>query len=47
MDYDTMEGRPQGARGTLRGQAEEVSEKAREVSGTVQDRVREQVDTGG
>jgi hypothetical protein len=40
-----MEGRPQGARGTLRGQAEEKSEKAREVSGTVQDRVREQVDT--
>jgi ElaB/YqjD/DUF883 family membrane-anchored ribosome-binding protein len=45
MDYDTTEGRPQGATEVLKGQAEQVSEKAREVSGTVQDRVREQVDS--
>src|SRR4030088_859174 len=45
MDYDTTEGRPQGATEALKGQAEQVSEKAREVSGTVQDRVREQVDS--
>jgi hypothetical protein len=45
MDYDTTEGRPQGATAALKGQAEQVSEKAREVKGTVQDRVREQVDS--
>lgn len=45
MNYDTTEGGPQGAKEALQGQAAQVSEKAREVGGTVQERVREQVDS--
>jgi ElaB/YqjD/DUF883 family membrane-anchored ribosome-binding protein len=44
-EYGTTEGRSEGAAQVLKGQAEQVTEKAREIGGTVQDRVREQVDT--
>jgi hypothetical protein len=45
MDYESTEGGPEGAREALKGPAAQVSEKAREVGGTIQDRVREQVDS--
>jgi hypothetical protein len=45
QEYGTTEGGSQGAKEALQDHAEKVTEKAKEVGGTVQDRVREQVDT--
>jgi hypothetical protein len=45
QEYGTTEGGSQGAREALQDHAEKVTEKTREVGGTVQDTVREQVDT--
>lgn len=45
QEYGTTEGGSQGAKEALQDHADKVTEKAKEVGGTVQDRVREQVDT--
>src|SRR4030088_464059 len=45
MDYGTKEGQSPGAAEAIKDQAQQVSDKAREVGGTVQDRVRDQLDT--
>ena len=45
MEYGTTEGQSPGATEAIKDQAQQVSDKAREVGGTVQDRVRDQLDT--
>jgi hypothetical protein len=44
QEYGTTRGGSQGAREALQDHAEQATQKAREVGGTVQDSVREQVD---
>jgi hypothetical protein len=45
QEYGTTQGGSQGAKEALQDHAEQVTQKAKEVGGTVQDSVREQVDT--
>jgi len=45
QEYGTTQGGSQGAKEALQDHAEQVTQKAKEVGGTVQDSVRQQVDT--
>jgi hypothetical protein len=45
QEYGTTQGGSPGAKEALQDHAEQVTQKAKEVGGTVQDSVREQVDT--
>jgi hypothetical protein len=45
QEYGTTQGGSQGAKEALQDHAEQVTQKAKEVGGNVQDSVREQVDT--